>query len=90
MRKIKTKSVDAALKAAWEKVFEQTKSESLEAFFTEGWMTVENAAKIADKSESAVRHHFDRMVKNKSMEKKTIRAQLSCGARTANIYRPLI
>lgn len=90
MRANKRKSLDVALTAAWEKVFEQTKSESLEDFFAEGWMTVELAAKKAGKSESAVRHHFDRMVKSNSMEKKTIRAQFPCGARTANIYRPLI
>jgi hypothetical protein len=89
MRANKRQSVDsAALTSAWEKVFEEARSERIEEYEAAGWMTCESFAKSADITIDAARHCLDRMRKKGRLEHKKIRATVGSVTRFFNIYRP--
>lgn len=90
MRKTKRQSVDSAVAAAWEKVFEEATIDDLPTFRTQGWMTCQEFCDRSGMSISGAREAIKKMVKGGRLESKKIRCYYAGKTREINIFRPRI
>lgn len=89
MRKNKRKSVDtAALEAAWNAAFEDSKIERLEDYEAEGWMWSVSFAEKAGITRTSALHRLERMHAAGKLEQKKIRVIYGGYARNISIFRP--